>query len=120
MEVVPDILTHVANLEEELENVEYKTSPYNELLKKSILPYSEIVYLYLLKNQLPIPPIWYQEDHEELIMLLMLLKHFPTFAPYLGELYTARLKRYLDVLVLENISSPNLLALIFEDLISFK
>lgn len=120
MEVVPDIVDHLNNMQEELEHVDYKDGPYIKLLKRTILPYSEIVYLYLLQNQTPVPPTWYQEDHENIVMLLMLIKHFPSFAQNLGELYTSRINRYLSILTEEAADKPRLIALLFEDLIAIK
>ena len=119
VEEVVDLNQHLANLQEELEKVEYKDDPYVRLLKQHVLPYSEIVYLYLLRNRIPLSPAIYQESHQKVVMLMLLFKHFPTFAPYLGETYTARLQQYLNVIADEAPDKPKLIALLFEDLIAF-
>ena len=119
VEEVVDLNQHLTNLQEELEKVEYKDDPYVRLLKQHVLPYSEIVYLYLLRNRIPLSPAIYQESHQKVVMLMLLFKHFPTFAPYLGETYTARLQQYLNVIADEAPDKPKLIALLFEDLIAF-
>ncbi len=119
MEEVVDLNQHLANLQEELEKVEYKDDIYVRLLKQHVLPYSEIVYLYLLRNRIPLPPSIYRKENESVVMLLILFKHFPTFAPYLGETYTARLQQYLNTIADEAPNKPKLIALLFEDLIAF-
>jgi len=119
VEEVVDLNQHLANLQEELEKVEYKDDPYVRLLKQHVLPYSEIVYLYLLRNRIPLSPAIYQESHQKVVMLMLLFKHFPTFAPYLGETYTARLQQYLNTIADETPDKPKLIALLFEDLIAF-
>lgn len=119
VEEVVDLNQHLANLQEELEKVEYKDDPYVRLLKQHVLPYSEIVYLYLLRNRIPLSPAIYQESHQKVVMLMLLFKHFPTFAPYLGETYTARLQQYLNTIADEAPNKPKLIALLFEDLIAF-
>jgi hypothetical protein len=119
VEEVVDLNQHLTNLQEELEKVEYKDDPYVRLLKQHVLPYSEIVYLYLLRNRIPLSPAIYQESHQNVVMLMLLFKHFPTFAPYLGETYTARLQQYLNVIADEAPDKPKLIALLFEDLIAF-
>lgn len=119
VEEVVDLNQHLANLQEELEKVEYKDDPYVRLLKQHVLPYSEIVYLYLLRNRIPLSPAIYQESHQKVVMLMLLFKHFPTFAPYLGETYTARLQQYLNTIADEAPDKPKLIALLFEDLIAF-
>ena len=119
VEEVVDLNQHLSNLQEELEKVEYKDDPYVRLLKQHVLPYSEIVYLYLLRNRIPLSPAIYQESHQKVVMLMLLFKHFPTFAPYLGETYTARLQQYLNVIADETPDKPKLIALLFEDLIAF-
>jgi hypothetical protein len=119
VEEVVDLNQHLTNLQEELEKVEYKDDPYVRLLKQHVLPYSEIVYLYLLRNRIPLSPAIYQESHQKVVMLMLLFKHFPTFAPYLGETYTARLQQYLNAIADEAPDKPKLIALLFEDLIAF-
>lgn len=119
VEEVVDLNQHLTNLQEELEKVEYKDDPYVRLLKQHVLPYSEIVYLYLLRNRIPLSPAIYQESHQKVVMLMLLFKHFPTFAPYLGETYTARLQQYLNTIADEAPDKPKLIALLFEDLIAF-